>query len=169
MVDKLRLFADNFVEFLAVLSELPGLCVFIFVLLSFAFYCSVTSITDSLFDVHRSKTAVRKIMKEYSFWQKILRKPHKEHCLHAKSFCIKIINYLYVNAVFFAVGLLIIIIECIVSKKLTISFFVLSAQFWTFDIPIFTINFILKENPFQKMSKYRFEKYHQTKEYEKLT
>ena len=56
-------------------------------------------------------------MKEYSFWQKVSRRPHKEHCLHAKRFCIKIINYLYGHAVFFAIGLIIMIIECFVSEK----------------------------------------------------
>lgn len=167
MVDKFILLKDVLIEDYNRLTESPELCIFLFILFFFVFYLWVNVLTESLFDVHRSKTAVRKIMKEYSFLQKALRTPHKTHCLHAKKFCIKIINYLYIHALFFAIGLIIMITECILSEKMTVSVCIFITQILAFVAPMFVSEIILHEFPMRRG--YKFEKYHHTKEFEKLT
>lgn len=107
-------------------------------------------------------------MKDYTFWQKVALIPQKEHCLHARNFCNKIINYFYAHTVFFILSLIFMIIEHLMFTKLIISVFLLAAQFFAFVLPVSVMEMILVEKPFVRFSKYRFEKYHHTKEFEKL-
>ena len=146
-----------------------GLTLFFLILFYLIFYLWAFSLTDTLFRVHRSKTACKKIMKEYTFWQKVVLIPQKKHCLHAKKFCNKIINYLYTHTVFFVFSLIFIIAEHLIFTKLTVSFFVVVVQFLAFMIPLSVAEIILEEKPWLRFNKrYRFEKYHHTKEFEKL-
>lgn len=146
-----------------------GLSIFFLIFCFFLFYLWTFSLSYKLFCVHRSKTACKKIMKNYTFWQKVALMPQKKHCLHAKNFCNKIINYFYVHTVFFIFSLIFTIAENLISTKLIISVFLLAAQFFTFVLPVFVMEMILVEKPFVRFSKYKFEKYHHTKEFEKLT
>ena len=128
MFEKLILVKDGLIDALISLSKSPGLCAFYFIFFFFIFYGFIIVFTNSLFCVHRSKTACRKIMKEYNFWQKAMLIPHKTYCLHAKKICIKTVNYMYIHAVFFAIGLIIMIFEYILFEKMTVSVFVLIIQ-----------------------------------------
>lgn len=169
MFDKLTEVKENFIKFSNFMSESPGLCVFFSILCFFMFYLSVNSIVNSLFRVHQSKSARRKIMKEYSFWQKAALIPHKTYCLHAKRFCARMVNYLYAHAVFFAIGLIYMIIACFVPEKHNLSFYFLLIQFLAFALPFSITGLILEEKPWLRShTGYRFEKYHHTKEFEKL-
>lgn len=169
MFEKISVVKENLIGFLNLLSESPGSCVFLLILSFLISYLWTASLVYSLFRVHRSKTACRKIMKEYSFWQKALLIPHKTHCLHAKKFCAKIIYCLYVHAAFVAIGFISVIFESIVSEQLTISIYFLIIDFLAFALPEFVAELILEEKPWLRFNKkYRFEKYHHTKEFEKL-
>ena len=169
MIEKISAVKENIINGFNSLSNSPVLCAFLFCVFFFVFYLFIGVLINKLFRVHRSKTACRKIMKEYSFWQKALLFHHKTHCLHAKSFCEKMVNYLYVHAVFFAFGIIAMIIEGILTEKASVSAYILIIQAIAFTLPSFIIDIILAEFPLRKMSPYKFEKYHQTKEYDKLT
>lgn len=145
-----------------------GLSIFFLIFFFFLFYLWTFCISNKLFCVHRSKTACKKIMKDYTFGQKVALIPQKKHCLHAKKFCNKIINYFYIHTVFFMLSLILMITEHLMFTKLIISVFLLAAQFFTFVLPVSVMDLILVEKPFVRLSKYRFEKYHHTKEFEKL-
>ena len=169
MFEKLTAAKENFIEFYTDMSESPGLCIFLFILSFFVFYFTIFSFVNSLFRVHRSKSSRRKISKEYSFLQKAVFIPHKIHCLHAKRFCVRIIYYLYAHAVFFAIGLIYMVIACFMPEKFNNSFYFLITQFFVFLIPLFITDLVLEEKPWLRYNtKYRFEKYHHTKEFEKL-
>ena len=150
-------------------SNSLGLSLFFLILFYLIFYLWAFSLAGELFRLHRSKTACRKIMKDYSFWQKTALIPYKKHCLHAPKFCCKIINYLYTHTVFFVFSFIFTIIEHLIFTKLTVSFFILVVQFLAFMIPSSVAEIILEEKPWLRFNKrYRFEKYHHTKEFEKL-
>ena len=150
------------------MADSPALCIFHLILFFLIFYLFIGVLVDRLFQIHRSKTACKKIMKDYKFWQKALLIPHKTHCLHAKSFCKKMVSYLYAHALFLAAALTTVIIEYAVSERLNVSVYLLIVQSAVFSLPSFVIDIILSEFPFRKRSPFRFEKYHNTKEYEKL-
>ncbi len=168
MIDKLTLVKENLIKGFNSMSDSPALCILLLIFFFFVFYLFIGVLVDRLFHLHRSRTACKKIMKDYKFWQKALLIPHKNHCLHAKNFCRKMVNYLYAHALFFAAALTAVIIEHAVSDKLTVSVYLLIVQSAVFTLPSFVIDIILSEYPFRKRSPFRFEKYHHTKEYEKL-
>ena len=164
----LTLIKENLIKGFNALSDSPALCIFILIFFFFVFYLFTFVLVDRLFGLHRSRTACKKIMKDYKFWQKALLIPYKAHCLHAKGFCRRTINYLYAHALFLAVALITVIVECAVSERLTVSVYLLIVQSAVFTLPSFVTDIILSKFPFRKRSPFRFEKYNHTKEYEKL-
>ena len=69
------------------LTATPQACVLITVSLFLVSLIITCSLLNALLKMHRSKSAVKKIMKEYRFLQKVWMYPYEAHCLHAISFC----------------------------------------------------------------------------------
>ena len=151
------------------LSEQPTVCIILSVMLFLFSFFSNYWLLDSLLKMHRSKSAVKKLKKEYTFLQRMQLIHFKENCRHAVKFCNRMIIYqktswgcltLYlIISLLFAFGLF--------SAKfiawLTVGIFV------AFDIPAFAI-YCLLARPilFGRFKEFSFEKYHNTENHDSL-
>ena len=151
------------------LSKHSTACIVLSVLIVLFSFSTNYLLLDSLLKMHRSKSAVKKLKKEYTFLQRMRLLHFKENCRHAIKLCNRMIIYqkiawaclaLYlIISLFFACGLF--------SAKfitwLTIGIFIL------FDVPTFAINRLLaRPILFGRFNKFSFEKYHNTENHDGL-
>ena len=124
---------------------------------------------NSLFNVHRSKTMVRKIKSKYSRLEKMMLKYAYVEPMHAKTISKFGVIYYWVNICWILL-VYIIGIVAIVEGDLGAHFrTLLSLQFYCFNIPTIFFYCVLKVNPFSRSClKWKFEKYHTSKEFDKL-
>ena len=151
------------------LSKQPVACIILSVLIFI--FCFLTNylLLDSLLKMHRSKSAVKKLKKEYTFLQRIRLLHFKENCRHAIKFCNGMIIYQKVG--WFCLALYLII-------SLLFAFGLFSARFvaWLtvgicllFDVPAFAINrFLVRPILFGRFKEFSFEKYHNTENHDSL-
>ena len=150
------------------LSKQPTVCiifsVFIFLISFFTNY----SLLDSLLKMHRSKSAVKKLKKKYTFLQRMQLIHFKENCRHAIKFCNRMIIYQKIS--WGCITLYLII-------SLLFAFGLFSAKFiaWltgilvAFDIPVFAIHSLLaRPILFGRFKEFSFEKYHNTEDHDSL-
>ena len=160
---------ENAVRIAGEFSESPALCSFMMAVFSIAAMVCIRFIVSGLFEMHRSKSALKKIYKNYSFGQRMLLKHAWQDCLHARRFC----------------RLLIILHHCIFCLLLIEILAALLSSIWPILIPIIAwytlacvvciplpvclLNFALERYPFQKLKhEYRFRQYHNTSNHESL-
>ena len=124
---------------------------------------------NSLFKVHRSKTMVRKITSKYSLLERMILKYAYVEPLHAKNISkfgvfFHGVNICFIVMVYF-VGFL-----SIADHSLQIQYTnLISLQFYCFNVPTIIIYFVLKVDVFSRSChKWKFEKYHTSKEFNKL-
>ena len=151
------------------LSAQPLLCV-TFSVLVFLF-SSLTNylLLDSLLKMHRSKTAVRKLRKGYTFLQRMRLLHFKENCRHAIKFCNGMIIYQKIGWLCRAIYLLIALLfafgvySAVFVARLTVGIFLL------FDVPVFAIDLLLaRPVMFRRFREFSFEKYHNTDNHDSL-
>lgn len=118
-------------------------------------------ILSELLRMHKSKTAVKKIEKQYTFRQKLALRHVAEHTEHAVEFARFMIR---VHHLSFWTMLI-----CLLSWLLSDCWFVylLAGRFLIFDVPVWVLNFLLDPHPFNRGKRrrgplYRFQKYHNT-------
>ena len=151
------------------LSKQPIACIILSAIIFLFSFLTNYLLLDSLLKMHRSKSAVKKLKKEYTFLQRIRLHHFKDNCRHAIRFCNRMIIYqkigwgcftLYLTvSLFFAFGLF--------SAKsiawLTVGIFLL------FDVPTFAINRVLaRPIIFGRFKEFSFEKYHNTENHDSL-
>ena len=151
------------------LSKHPAMCVILSVLIFLFSFLMNYLLLDSLLKMHRSKSAVKKLRKEYTFLQRLCLLHFKENCRHAIKFCNGMILYQKIGWVFLAIYLV---------TALLFSFGLFSAAsiarltiglFFAFDVPAFAINRILtRPILFGRFKEYSFEKYHNTENRDSL-
>ncbi len=156
-------------QLIANLSLHPMLCVTFTVLIFMFSFLTNYLLLDSLLKMHRSKSAIKKLKKEYTFLQKIRLFHFKENCLHAVKFCNGVIIYQKFALVCLAMYLF---------ASLLFAFGLFSATFisWltlgialVFDVPTFLINRLLaRPILFGRFATFSFEKYHNTNNHESL-
>ena len=161
--------AENAVRIAAELSESAGLCSFMMCFFALAAMVCIRGIVSGLLGMHRGKSALKKILKTYSFGQKICLKHVWQECLHAKKFCrILIVSH---HCIF---GLL--LVELLLSL-MSIAFPVLlSVVAWftlvftvVVSLPMCLLNLALDRYPLQKWKhEFRFRKYHNTSDHNSL-
>lgn len=126
-------------------------------------------LTDSLLNMHRSKSARKKIDNQYTFGMQLRLKPAWDHCIHAPMFCRFLICCHHVR---FCLCLISLTLGA--SHHLSPFFAEFHAWFsvalcFLYDTPIWVLNLILDRYPFMRRKhEYRFEKYHNTHERNKL-
>ena len=151
------------------LSKQPTLCIiFSVIIFLFSFFINYL-LLDSLLKMHRSKSAVKKLKKEYTFLQRMQLIHFKENCRHAIKFCNRMIIYQKIAWGCLALYLII---------SLLFAFGLFSAEFiaWltvgifvAFDVPAFAINRLLaRPILFGRFKEFSFEKYHNTENHDSL-
>lgn len=113
---------------------------------------------SELLRMHKSKTAVKKIGKQYTFWQKLTLRHIAEHTEHAVGFTrfMILVHHLSCCAM-----ILCLLSRLILSDRWFV--YLLAVRCLIFDFPVFILNVLLDAYPFQKRKHaYRFTKYHNT-------
>jgi hypothetical protein len=151
------------------LSKQPTVCIILSVIIFLFSFLTNYLLLDSLLKMHRSKSAVKKLKREYTFLQRMRLIHFKENCRHAIKFNSKMIVYQKISWIFLALYLIISLLFAfgLLSSKfiawLTIGLFLL------FDVPTFTINRLLaRPILFGRFKEFSFEKYHNTENHDSL-
>lgn len=151
------------------LSAHPLMCV----IMSMAvfFFATLTNhlLLDSLLKMHRSKSALRKLKKKYTFLQRLRFLHMKGNCRHAVKFCNGMIIYQ-------KIGWLCLAVYLFASLLFVFDFFPAAIISWLsiaillfIDLPSFAIHlFLARPFLFGKFKEYSFEKYHNTNNHESL-
>ncbi len=154
----------NIISDLIDLRVCVGLSVFFFLFGYLTIYC----LLNSLLKMHRSKSAVKKIKKEYNFKQKLWLTPFETNCIHAVKFCKGLIWFWRVRCLSFALYLMLGMAAIFGLPVNTIIAWFSAGMFVLFDIPQFIINLLLSRPFIGRFREYSFEKYHNTKDHESL-
>lgn len=150
------------------LAEHPGLGIVLSVVTFFISYFWNYLLLDSLLKMHRSKSAVKKLKKEFTCLQRLRLLHFKGNCRHAIRFCDFLIRYqkigLYCCALYLGVSLLYIVglIPTASIAWLTVGVFL------GFDLPAFALQLLFTRPVLGRFREYSFEKYHNTNDHQSL-
>ena len=86
-------------ELVKTLTEAPGLVILLSAVFGLVVFICNRYLLGTLLKMHRSKTAVKKIEKQYTFTQKFLLHHVRDHCVHAKKFCRRMILLHHMNLI----------------------------------------------------------------------
>lgn len=151
------------------LSVQPILCITLSVLILLFSFLLNYLLLDSLLKMHRSKSAVKKLKKEYTFLQRMRLLHFKENCRHAIKFCNGMIIYQKIGWVWLAIYLFMALLFAFGLFSATFITWLTVGIFLLFDIPAFAINRLLaRPIIFGRFKEFSFEKYHNTDNHESL-
>ena len=147
----------------------PLFCIILTCIFSVSTICCLRSIVCGLFKMHRSGSALKKLLNSYSFCAKCILLPAWNECLHAKRFCKFLILVHNVRFVLLISSISLALLSNIISVLVSINAVFSGIIFFTFDIPILVMHRVMDQHPFKRQkNKYRFQKYHKTKNYNSL-
>ena len=151
------------------LSMQPIVCmilsVFFFLFASLMNYL----LLDSLLKMHRSKSALKKIKKEYTFVQRLRFLHFKDNCRHAVKFCNGMIIYQKIGWLCLAVYLFMGLLFAFGFFPAAIISWLSVVIFLFIDLPSFSINWVLSRPLlFGRFKEYSFAKYHNTDNHHSL-
>ncbi len=156
----------------AILSRLyngPGLCIFLSLIFGFITLILLRSLASALFEMHRSRTAEKKLRKEYSFGEKFLLILHWDHCIHAPNFCKTLICIHHIRISFLLIHLLLSLCGLWIPELQKICVWGFLLCLLLIDIPIGIIETVLDRYPLRRRNhEYRFKAYDHTSERKKL-
>lgn len=151
------------------LTETPGLVVLLSAVFGLVVFICNRYLLGTLLKMHRSKTAVKKIEKEYSFTQKFLLHHVRDHCKHAPKFTKRMIWAHHFNLFVTAFTCLIAIISCFVPKLGVVSAGSLIIQVVLVFLPVSIMELLFDKHPFRKNKHaYRFTDHHNSNDHESL-
>jgi len=161
--------AENIVQIADNLSESAVICSFIMFVFSLVAILCIRGIVAGLMEMHRSKSALKKVHKNYSFGQKLCLQHAWLDCLHAKRFCrFLIVTHHSIICLLLAQLLLAILSNIWPDLLPVIAWYTLVCSD-CFFIPVCLLNFILDRYPFAKWKhEFRFKKYHNTDDHTSL-
>ena len=156
-------------QLIGILSMQPIVCmalsVFFFLLASLMNYI----LLDSLLKMHRSKSALKKLKKEYTFLQRIRFIHFKGNCRHAVKFCNRMIIYQGIGWCCLAIYLFMVLLFAFDFFTADIVSWLSVVIFVLFDLPSFAISWALSRPLlFGRFKEHSFEKYHNTDDHESL-
>lgn len=151
------------------LSKQPAVCIILSVLIFLFCFFTNYLLLDSLLKMHRSKSAVKKLKKEYTFLQRMRLLHFKENCRHAIKFCNGMIIYQKIGWACLAIYLFIALLFAFGLFSATFIIWLAVGIFLLFDVPAFVINRILvRPIIFGRFKEFSFEKYHNTENHNNL-
>ena len=151
------------------LSTQPLLCVIISV--SVFFFATLMNylLLDSLLKMHRSKSGLKKLKKEYTFLQRLRFLHFEGNCRHAVKFCNGMIMYQKIGWFCLAVYLFASLLFVLGFFPATIISWLSVAIFLCIDLPSFAVSWVLSRPLlFGRFKEHSFEKYHNTDNHESL-
>lgn len=144
------------------LSREPAVCVIVTVMVFLFCYCTDLLLLGSLLKMHRSKTALKKLKKQYTLRQRLGLCHFRENCLHAVPFCRGLVLFLRLGwgcmgayllwALVYALG------GCSAGSLARFSAGILLG----FCMPTWAVNLALARPIFGRFREFSFEKYHNT-------
>ena len=151
------------------ISAQPAACMIASVLLFFLAALANYVLMDALLEMHRSKSALKKLKKQYTFFQKIRLLHFKENCRHAVKFCNGMIIYQKIGWLCFAIYLLAGLLHALDFFPAAVISWLSIAIFFCFDLPSIVIGWALSRPLLsRRFKKFSFEKYHNTDNHESL-
>ena len=124
---------------------------------------------DSLLKMHRSKSALKKLKKEYTFLQRMLLAHFKGNCRHAVKFCNSLVFFQKTGLVCFTIYLLVSFLFAFDLFSSAFISWLSIVLFMVIDLPSFAINWALSRPLFfGRFKEHSFEKYHNTDNHESL-
>lgn len=151
------------------LSKQPAVCIILSVLIFLFCFFTNYLVLDSLLKMHRSKSAVKKLKKEYTFLQRMRLLHFKENCRHAIKFCNGMIIYQKIGWVCLAIYLFMALLFAFGLFSATFITWLTVGVFLLFDVPAFAINRLLaRPIIFGRFKEFSFEKYHNTENHDSL-
>ncbi len=161
--------AANTLHLVSAFSESAMLCTFLITVFSLISMFCIRGVVSGLFEMHRSRSAIKKINKTYSFSQKVLMTYAWRDCIHAKRFCRGLIVYHHSIFILFVLELLLALISNIWPVLMPVIAWYTFVFFVGLVIPTCLLNFILDRYPFAKLKhEFRFRKYHNTNNHDSL-
>lgn len=134
----------------------PGMIVFLSLTFWLLCFVILRLLLGALLRMHKSKTSVKKIEKQYTFWQKLCLKHVAQHCEHAVKFTqfMILVHNIYTPSTF-----LLLISGLLMPGRLFAC--VMIGKWILMDLPIMLLMQIMDAHPFQKRKHaWRFAKYH---------
>jgi len=148
--------------FLNELIAQPGASILLALIFWFVSFFILRFILSGLLQMHKSKTAVKKIKNQYTFWQKLTLRHVAEHTEHAVKF-----TRFMIWVHHFSCGTMLV---CLLSRLILSDcwlVYLLVGRFLLFDLPVWILNFLMDPHPFIRRKRrcgppFRFTKYHNT-------
>ena len=157
------------IDMINTLSERPGSIVFISFVFGLLVFITNRCLLSSLLKMHRSKTAVKKILKRYTLKQRFLLYHIREHSKHATGFVKWMIVVHHTNLAVTLLVCILAILTCFAASLGVIAAWALFAQLVIVVLPVFILEFLLDKHPFHKWKhEYRFNDYHNTDDHESV-
>ncbi len=161
--------ANNTVELVQDLANAPLSCALLAFLFGVAALVAIRNLLGGLNEMHRSKSALKKINKQYAFWKKLALLNVWDNCLHAKKFSRVLVCLYHVRCAFILVSILLAVISSANPVFSASNGYFTVAVMVLFDLPVFVLHLVLDKHPFRRFKMgYRFEKYNHTEERNKL-
>ena len=150
-------------------SESAMLCFFLMTVFSLVSMICIRGVVSGLFEMHRSKSSIKKINKTYSFAQKILLQHAWRDCLHAKRFCRCLIITHHCIFVLLVLELLLALFSNLWPALMPVVAWYTLFFIICISTPVCLLNFLLDRYPFAKWKhEFRFRKYHNTSNHDSL-
>lgn len=166
LLDRIK---NNIERIAGLFAESPSLCSFFSCLFGIATICCIRFLVCGLLEMHRSRSKLKKIRKDYSFAQKIVMKHAWNECLHAKNFCRFLIIFHHFRIILLCISLLLAILANAIPSLMRTTASVSACVYFCIDMPALLFHVALDRHPFQRYKHaYRFEKYHNTQNHHSL-
>lgn len=151
------------------LTEAPGLVILLSAVFGLVVFICNRYLLGTLLKMHRSKTAVKKIEKQYTFTQKFLLHHVRDHCVHAKKFCRRMILLHHMNLIITLLVCATGLLGCFLSSAAVVGAYAVIVQFCVIVIPVTVMEFVLTNHPFDKRKRrYYFTEQHNSDDHESL-
>lgn len=151
------------------LAEEPLLCFLLSLFFFLADYFLLYMLLGALLKMHRSKSAVKKLLKAYTFRQKLWLIPFERDCLHAVGFCRFLVWFARIRVLLFGVYLLPAILCAFGFLPATILAWLSAGIFLCLDAPLLLIDWLLSRPLIgRRFKEFSFQKYHNTSDHSSL-
>ena len=161
--------SENAARFTSRLSGNPWLCLFLSCGFGLVALISIRGVVSGLFTMHRSKSAAKKVLKNYPFLQKLLLRHAWQECLHASRFCRFLIIYHHLVVILILIEALLVFLSGIWPGLMPFIAWYASVFSFLVAVPACILAVSLDRYPFHKRKhEFRFKKYHNTSDHSSL-
>ena len=166
LLDRIESFVIHIV---GVFSESVWICLFFMCTFCISTVLCIVGLTSGLFEMHRSRTNIKKTRRKYTLSQRFRLMPAWYECLHAKGFCRFLIIVYHTRLVLMLLFLILTILVQIFPILMVIIAPFTAVVFFVVDIPILLFHALMDRYPLKKLKhEYRFRKYHNTDDHYSL-